>query len=78
MGSPLSLVIKDSYIEDFEGRGLDLATKHLCRFRYVDTFIIWPHRTNKLRDFLNHPNSIHHAFSSPWRLKVRATFLSLT
>jgi hypothetical protein len=24
-----------------------------------DTFVIWPHRPDKLKDFLNHLNSIH-------------------
>jgi hypothetical protein len=49
------------YIEDFEERALDLAPhKPLCWFRYVDdTFVIWPHGTDKLGDFLNHLNSIH-------------------
>jgi hypothetical protein len=61
MGSPLSPVITNFYMEDFEERALDLAPhKPLCWFRYGDnTFVIWPHRPDKLKDFLNHLNSIH-------------------
>jgi hypothetical protein len=61
MGSPLSPVIGNFYMEDFEERALDLATHNsLCWFRYVDdTSVIWPHGPDKLKDFLNHLNSIH-------------------
>jgi hypothetical protein len=40
---------------------LDLAPhKPLCWFRYVDdTFVIWPHGPDKLREFLNHLNNVH-------------------
>jgi hypothetical protein len=61
MGSPLSPAIANFYMEDFEKRTLDLAPhKPICWFRYVDdTFVIWPHRPDKLKDLLNHLNSIH-------------------
>jgi hypothetical protein len=62
MGSPLPPVIANFYMEDLEERALDLPPPHkpLCWFHYVeDTFVIWPHRPNKLKDFLNHLNSIH-------------------
>jgi hypothetical protein len=61
MGSPLSPVIADFYTEDFEERALYLTPhKPLCWFRYGDaTFVIWPHGPGKLKDFLNHLNSIH-------------------
>jgi hypothetical protein len=60
MGSPLSPVIANFYMENFEERALDLTPhKPLCWFRYVDnTFVIWPHVLDKLKDFLNHLNSI--------------------
>ncbi|XP_021938281.1 uncharacterized protein LOC110838924 [Zootermopsis nevadensis] len=61
MGSPLSPVIANFYMEHFEEMAVDRATfKPLCWFRYVDdTFVIWPHGPGKLAKFLNHLNSIH-------------------
>jgi retron-type reverse transcriptase len=61
MGSPLSSVIANFYMEDFEERVHDSAPhKPICWFCYMDdTFVIWPHVLNKLKDFLNHLNSIH-------------------
>jgi hypothetical protein len=61
MGSPLSPVIANFYMEDFEEMALDWAPhKPHCWFCYMDnTFVIWPHGPNRLRDFLDHLNSIH-------------------
>jgi hypothetical protein len=61
MGSPLSLVITNFFIEDFEELELEQAThKPLCWFCYMDdTFIIWSHSLDKLRDFLDHLKSVH-------------------
>ncbi|XP_021918637.1 uncharacterized protein LOC110829329 [Zootermopsis nevadensis] len=59
MGSPLSPVIANFFMEHFEE--MDGATfKPLCWFRYVDDmFVIWPLGPGKLAEFLNHLNSIH-------------------
>ena len=45
MGSPLSPVIADFFMENFEKKAIEQAAhKPVCRFRYVDdTFVIWPH-----------------------------------
>jgi hypothetical protein len=61
MGSPLSPVIANFFIEDFEMKAIEQAAhKPVCWFRYVDdTFIIWPHGQEKLGDFLNHLNGLH-------------------
>jgi hypothetical protein len=61
MGSPLSPVIANFYMEDFEKKVTEKATHMpLCWYRYVDdTFVIWPHGQEKLMDFLNHLNGIH-------------------
>jgi hypothetical protein len=61
MGSPLSPVIANFYMEDCEKAALESAPlKPRCWFRYVDdTFVIWQHRPDKLKDFLHHLNSIH-------------------
>jgi hypothetical protein len=61
MGSPLSPVIANFYMEVFEEMALNQAPhKPLCWFRYVDdTFVIWPHSPDRLKDFLDHLNGIH-------------------
>jgi hypothetical protein len=60
MGSPLSHVIANFYVEDYEKAVLEsapLTTR--CWFCYVvDTFVIWPHGPEKLR-LPHHQNSIH-------------------
>jgi len=59
-GSPLSSVIVNFFMEYFEDRALAQTTlKPLCFFRYVDTFIIWPHGTEKLQRLLDHLNGLH-------------------
>jgi hypothetical protein len=76
MGSPLSPVIANFYMEDYEKAGLKLASlKPCCWFHYVDdTFVKWPHCPDKLNVFLHHLNSI----SSAWKPKVKATTSSWT
>jgi len=61
MGSPLSPVIANFFIEDFEKKATEQAKhKPVCWFRYVDdTFVIWPHGQEKLTEFLNHLNGLH-------------------
>ena len=47
--------------DDLKERALAQAIhKPQCWFCYVDdTFVIWPHRTDKLERFLNHLNGLH-------------------
>jgi hypothetical protein len=61
MGSPISPVIADFFMEQFEETALEGAKlSPLCRFRYVDDgFAIWPHGSGKLSEFLDHLNSVH-------------------
>jgi hypothetical protein len=61
MGSPLSPVIANFSMEDFEQKAIEQAThKTVCWFRYIDnTFVIWPHSQEKLEDFLIHLNGLH-------------------
>jgi hypothetical protein len=49
------------YIEDYEKAALEQAPlKPRCWFRYVDdTFVIWLHGPDKLKDFLHHLKGIH-------------------
>jgi hypothetical protein len=66
MRSPLSLATANFFMEDFEEMALNWAArKFLCWFHYmVDTFVIWPHGPNRLKDFLDHLNSVH------WNIQV--------
>lgn len=61
MGSPLSPVVANFFMEEFEQKALRTAQrkpKHW--FRYVDdTFVIWPHGEEELHNFLEHLNEIN-------------------
>ena len=61
MGSPLSPVIANFFMEKFEQQALESAPyKPKIWFRYVDdTFVIWNHGQEKLQEFLEHINGIH-------------------
>ncbi|XP_018574492.1 uncharacterized protein LOC108913427 [Anoplophora glabripennis] len=61
MGSPLSPVLANIYIEAFEKKALESTTlKPKCWYRYVDdTFIISPQGRNTVADFLDHVHGIH-------------------
>ena len=61
MGSPLSPVIANIFMEDFETTALVTADhKPTIWKRYVDdTFVIWPHGKEKLDTFLQHINTLH-------------------
>lgn len=61
MGSPLSPVVADIFMEAFETVALDSSSyKPKVWFRYVDdTFIVWPHGRETLDVFLEHLNNQH-------------------
>ena len=61
MGSPISPVIANFYMEYFEEKALNTAAKKpSCWFRYMDdTFTIWSHGHEELDKFLQHINSIN-------------------
>ena len=61
MGSPISPVIANFFMEDLEEKALNQATlKPTCWYRYVDdTFVIWPHGKDNLTTFLEHLNGLH-------------------
>ena len=61
IGSPLSPVLADLYMESFETMAIvEKADQPPSLWlRYVDdTFVIWPHGRDRLNDFLSHLNSL--------------------
>jgi hypothetical protein len=80
MGSPLSPVIANFYMVNYEKAALSALLKSRCWFRYVDdTFVIWPHDPGKLKDFLHRLNSIHQSihFTMETEREVHLPFLDL-
>ncbi|XP_046400855.1 uncharacterized protein LOC124167106 [Ischnura elegans] len=61
MGSPLSPVIANLFMEEFENSVLtSYKKKPTLWIRYVDgTFVIWPHGEQELENFLRHLNNQH-------------------
>ena len=61
MDSPLSPVIANLYMEDFENKAIQQAIdKPNYWYKCVhDTFVIWPHGLDKLQEFLQHINGLH-------------------
>ena len=62
MGSPLSPIIANLFMEHLEQQALTSSPKSPSLWlRYVDdTFVIWPHSPSHLQDFLQHINRQHH------------------
>jgi hypothetical protein len=60
MGSSLSPVVSNIFVEHFEEIALDTAYYKPAKWlRYVDdTFVVWPYGPEKLQKFLDHLNSI--------------------
>lgn len=61
MGSPISPVIANIFMRDFEEKAIDgAALKPKLWLRYVDdTFVIWPHGRDTLDSFLAYLNAQH-------------------
>ena len=59
MGSPLSPIVANLYMEAFEKRALETSSqKFNLWIRYVDdAFAIWSHGDQALDEFLTHLNS---------------------
>ena len=60
MGSPLSPIVANLFMEHFEVVAMQTANKTPSMWlRYVnDTFSLWPHGSEELSLFLDHINSI--------------------
>ena len=61
MGSPLSPIVANLFMEAFEEKALESAVlRPRMWVRYVDdTFVLWPHEEDKLETFYRHLNSQH-------------------
>ncbi|GJQ73972.1 hypothetical protein Trydic_g18902 [Trypoxylus dichotomus] len=61
MGSPLSPVVANLFMEQFESLAVETAAdKPTVWWRYLDdTFVIWPHGRDKLDRFLEHLNGVY-------------------
>ncbi|XP_030758536.1 uncharacterized protein LOC115884178 [Sitophilus oryzae] len=59
MGSPISPIIANFFMERFEEKALESSVlKPAVWFRYVDdTFVVWKHGRDSLDDFLHHLNT---------------------
>ncbi len=61
MGSPLSPILENLYMEDFEEKALKTSVqKPKVWIRYVDdTFVIWLHSIDSIENFHQRLNQIH-------------------
>jgi hypothetical protein len=60
MGSPLSPIVANLFMENFEERALNTYPLKPKRWkRYVDdTNVVWPHGRDELNKFLEHLNNL--------------------
>lgn len=61
MGSPLSPLVANLFMEDLEETALRTTTlQPMCYYRYVDDcFLVWKHGEEKLGEFVDHINGIN-------------------
>ncbi len=71
MGSPLSPVMANLFMEEFEKNALATATlKPGFWFRYVDdTLSSWCHGLDNLQRFLDHINSLHPSIKFTYKVQ---------
>lgn len=83
IGSPLSPIVANLYtLEGFESKAFASApSTPTMRLRYVgNTFIIWPHDTQQLKDFHPHLNKQHHQihFIRKYKNENQISFLDMS
>ena len=79
MGSPLSPVIANLYMEEFEEKAIQEAEhKPKIWIRYVhDVMVVWPHGERKLDEFLSHLNQQNEAIQFTMEKEVSNELASL-
>jgi hypothetical protein len=62
MGSPLSPILADLFMEELEQKGLSTYNNGpRVWWRYVDVFLIWNMNSGDIEEFHNHINSLNPA-----------------
>ena len=79
MGSPLSPIIANLYMEYFESLALELSQlQPKLRLRYVDdTFVEWQHGKDSLYTFLDHLNGIRESIKFTMEIESNQTIAFL-
>ena len=81
MGSPLSPIVANLFMESFEQKALESAViRPKMWLRYVDdTFVLWPHNEEELKIFHRYLNAQHSAiqFTCEEELEGRISFLDV-
>jgi hypothetical protein len=74
MGNLLSPVVSNIFMEHFEEMALDTADYKPAKWlRYVNTFMVWPHGTARLQQFLHHLNSIRPTIKFTMEVEAKDT-----
>jgi hypothetical protein len=75
MGSSLSPVVSNIFMEHFEKLAIDTTDlRPAVWLRYVeDTFVVWPHGSTRLQEFLHHLNSLRPTIQFTMEVKTNNT-----
>jgi hypothetical protein len=78
MGNSLPPVVSNIFMEHFEEIAMDTTDyKHTKWFRYVVTFVVWPHGPTRLQQFLHHLNSLRPTINFTMEVEANNTLLFL-
>ena len=76
MGSPLSPIVSNIYMEKFERQAIEsFPLKPKIRKRYVDdTDVVWPHGEDNLVKFLEHMNKKKNSIRLTMEMETNKSF----
>ena len=71
MGSPLSPMVANIFMENFENKSLDSFPMKPSRWKRFldDTNVVWPHGKEELQNFFQHLSSILEEIKFPMELE---------